>query len=134
MTKKTILSQQSENKNEPAECQTPGKQGNTRLRIRQLREKNKLSQKNLAEYLGCTQQNYSRYETGELELSLGVLERLAFFYETSTDYILGLSDYTDARWNDESYIRIAKSNMEERKRRAMEDGMKKKGRPKKNKE
>ena len=134
MTKKTTLSQQSENTAKPIKRKNAEKQGNTRLRIRQLREKNKLSQKNLAEYLGCTQQNYSRYETGELELSLVVLERLAFFYETSTDYILGLSDYTDARWNDESYIRIAKFNLEERKRKAMEDGMKKKGRPLKNKE
>ena len=134
MTKKTTLSQQSENADVTAKYDKAVIQSSTCLRIKQLRKKNKLSQKNLAEFLGFTQQNYSRYETGELEMSLSVLEKLAFFYETSTDYILGLTDYTDARWNDESFIRIATSKVEELKMKAMADGMKKAGRPRKNKE
>ena len=35
------------------------------------------SKKNLANYLGCTQQTYSRYETGALEPSLVIMEKLA---------------------------------------------------------
>ena len=63
-----------------------------KLRIREMRENSDLFQRNLAEYLGCTQQNYSRYETGELEPSLTVMEKLAEFYGTSVDYLMGLTD------------------------------------------
>ena len=71
------------------------------LRIRMLREDNYLYQRNLAEYLGCTQQTYSRYETGELEPSLIVMERLARFYETSIDYLMGLTNKKEANWSKE---------------------------------
>lgn len=63
-----------------------------KLRIRELRDSNHLYQRQLAEYLHCTQQTYSRYETGELQPSLLVMERLADFYDTSVDYIMGLTD------------------------------------------
>lgn len=72
------------------------------LRIRELREQSNLYQRNLAEYLGCTQQTYSRYETAELEPSLVVLEKLALFYETSVDYIMGLTDIKMNNWNENS--------------------------------
>ncbi len=62
------------------------------LRLKELRSDNHLYQRQLAEYLHCTQQTYSRYETGELQPSLSVLERLAEFYETSVDFILRLTD------------------------------------------
>lgn len=62
------------------------------LRIRSLREDSDLFQKNIAEHLGCSQQTYSRYETGELEPSLQIMEKLAVFYGTSVDYIMGLTD------------------------------------------
>lgn len=62
------------------------------LKIRELRESNHLYQRQLAEYLHCTQQTYSRYETGELQPSLLVMERLSEFYDTSVDYLMGLTD------------------------------------------
>lgn len=62
------------------------------LRLKELRYANHLYQRQLAEYLHCTQQTYSRYETGELQPSLLVMERLAEFYETSVDYIMRLTD------------------------------------------
>ncbi len=62
------------------------------LRIRSMREDSGLFQRNLADHLGCTQQTYSRYETGELEPSLTVMEELAGFYGTSVDYLMGLTD------------------------------------------
>lgn len=39
-----------------------------------------------------SQTGYSKYETGENDIPTQVLIKLAVFYETSTDYILGLSD------------------------------------------
>lgn len=61
-------------------------------RIRELREDNDLLQKHLAEYLHCSQVAYSRYELGTRDIPTQVLIKLAKFYNTSTDYILGLSD------------------------------------------
>ncbi|MBP1561236.1 MAG: helix-turn-helix transcriptional regulator [Oscillospiraceae bacterium] len=63
-----------------------------KLRIRDLREDNDLYQRHIAEYLNCTQQTYSRYETGELEPSLPVMEKLAAYYDTSVDFLMGLTD------------------------------------------
>ncbi|MBC8584533.1 helix-turn-helix domain-containing protein [Youxingia wuxianensis] len=62
------------------------------LRIRDLRDDNDLLQKHLAEYLHCKQQTYSRYETGEVEPPLEVMEKLALYYGTSVDYLMGLTN------------------------------------------
>ena len=61
-------------------------------RIRELREDNDLLQKNLAEYLNCSQVAYSRYELGTRDIPIEVLIALSKFYNVSTDYILGLKD------------------------------------------
>ena len=61
-------------------------------RLRELREENKLLQKNLAEYLHCSQVAYSRYELGARDIPTEVLIKLAEFYNISVDYLLGLSD------------------------------------------
>ncbi len=62
------------------------------LRIRDLREDSDLYQRNLSAYLNVTQQTYSRYETGELNPSAETMAKLSEFYETSVDYLLGLTD------------------------------------------
>ena len=61
-------------------------------RIRELREDNDLLQKHIAEYLHCSQVAYSRYELGARDIPTQVLIELAKFYNTSTDYLLGLTD------------------------------------------
>lgn len=58
-------------------------------RIRKLREDNDLLQRQLAEYLNCSQVAYSRYELGTRDIPTEVLISLADFYNTSTDYLLG---------------------------------------------
>lgn len=62
------------------------------LRIRDLREDNDLTQSQIAKLLGCTQQTYSRYETGEITIDINSLIKLAKFYKTSIDYLVGLSN------------------------------------------
>ena len=59
------------------------------LRIRDLREDNDLTQKQIAEYLLCDQSLYSKYERGERPLPLECAEKLADFYGVSVDYLLG---------------------------------------------
>jgi len=62
------------------------------LKIRDIREDKDLTQKQISQLLNCTQQTYSRYETGEITIDIFNLIKLAEFYNTSTDYLLGLTD------------------------------------------
>lgn len=61
-------------------------------RIRDLREDHDLLQKDIAAYLKCTQVCYSNYEMGKRDTPTDVLKALALFYDTSVDYLLGLTD------------------------------------------
>ncbi|MCH5184145.1 MAG: helix-turn-helix transcriptional regulator [Oscillospiraceae bacterium] len=61
-------------------------------RIRDLREDMDLSQTKIATMLGMSQTGYSKYETGENDIPTAVLIRLALFYGTSIDYLLGQTD------------------------------------------
>ena len=61
-------------------------------RIRDLREDKDLTQKQVAAMLGMSQTGYSKYETGENDIPTHILIKLADFYKTSTDYILGRVD------------------------------------------
>ena len=60
-------------------------------RIRDLREDRDLKQRQLAEYLNCSQQVYSNYELGQRDIPTDVLIRLSDLYEVSVDYLLGLT-------------------------------------------
>jgi len=61
-------------------------------RIRNLREDNDLFQKELAEYLKCSQVTYSRYELGKRDIPTDVLKKLANYFNTSIDYLLDETD------------------------------------------
>ena len=61
-------------------------------RLRDLREDADLNLTQVAKFLGMSQTGYSKYETGENDIPTQVLIKLAGFYKTSTDYILGISD------------------------------------------
>lgn len=61
-------------------------------RIRDLREDNDLTQKYVAEYLSMKQPQYFRYENGTRDIPSDILIKLATLYDTSTDYILGLTN------------------------------------------
>lgn len=63
-----------------------------RLRIRDLREDADLTQREVAEYLMCDQSLYSKYERGERDLPLLAAVKLAQFYHTSVDYLVGLTN------------------------------------------
>lgn len=60
--------------------------------LRTIRKQNKLSQTQVAKILGTTQNQYSKYETGIQELPAHHFVTLAKFYNTTADYLLGLSD------------------------------------------
>ena len=61
-------------------------------RIKDLREDNNKSQKEIAALLGLQQNSYSQIETGTNNLQIDHLVALSRFYNTSTDYLLDLTD------------------------------------------
>ena len=67
-------------------------------RLKDLREDMDMKQSDIAELLGIQQTVYSRYERGFQNIPLPYLLKLADFYDTTTDYILG-------RTNDKSSIK-----------------------------
>ena len=61
-------------------------------RIRNIREDRDIRQRQIAEYLNVSQNTYSQYENGVISLSAETAVKLAEFYGTSVDYLLGLTD------------------------------------------
>lgn len=59
-----------------------------KTRIKELREDNDLTQKEISKYLNISQVAYSYYEINKRSLPIDMLSKLADFYNTSTDYIL----------------------------------------------
>ena len=60
-----------------------------RNRLKDLREDRDLKQAALAEFLQVHQTTYSDYELGKLNIPINVLHKLADYYGTSIDYLLG---------------------------------------------
>lgn len=61
-------------------------------RIRNLREDKDLNQKEIANYLNIHQTTYSSYELGDVNIPIPSLIKLALFYNTSIDYLVGITD------------------------------------------
>ena len=61
-------------------------------RIRDLREDSDKTQIEIADYLNMQRSVYRRYETGEREIPVWAVIKLAQLYHVTTDYLLGLSD------------------------------------------
>lgn len=64
------------------------------MRLKDIREDNDITQQQLAQILHIKQNTYSQYETGQRQLPIDALISIAAFFNTSTDYILGLTDET----------------------------------------
>ena len=65
--------------------------------LKKIREQKQKSQKQIADILNTTQQQYHLYESGKRKLPIDGLIILCNYYNISADYILGLSDFTDIR-------------------------------------
>ena len=61
-------------------------------RLRDLREDADMNQTAVGKYLGMSQTGYSKYETGENDIPTAILIKLAALYQTSVDYLLGITD------------------------------------------
>ncbi|NLP13696.1 MAG: helix-turn-helix transcriptional regulator [Clostridium sp.] len=63
--------------------------------LKQLREENKLSQKDIANFLGITRQAVASYELAKREPDYDVLKKLADYFDVSIDYLLGRANCRD---------------------------------------
>ena len=63
-----------------------------KIRIKDIREDKDLTQKAIATILGIQQNSYSQIENGTNNIQIDHLIKLANFYNTSTDYLLGLTN------------------------------------------
>ena len=64
-------------------------------RLRDLREDKDMNQTQVAKMLGMSQTGYSKYETGENDIPTAILIKLARFYDTSIDYLLGETENSE---------------------------------------
>lgn len=62
------------------------------IRIKDLKEDRDLLQKDVSEFLNVSQTNYSKYELEKINIPINTLKKLALFFDTSIDYLLGLTD------------------------------------------
>lgn len=62
------------------------------VRLRDLREDNDLTQTHIAKLLNIKQNTYSQYESGVRQIPIDALVKLCEFYNTSVDYIIGLTN------------------------------------------
>ncbi len=65
---------------------------NFHTRMKELRNKQGLSQKLLAEQMGCSQQSIAKWETGGATPNPDALSRLADIFSVSVDYLIGRAD------------------------------------------
>lgn len=61
-------------------------------RLKDLREDLELTQNEIAKKFHLSQTNYSKYELEKINIPIELLKKFAIFYNTSTDYILGLTN------------------------------------------
>ena len=64
-------------------------------RLKKLRKKEKLTQKDIATFLNISQPAYQQFESGKKKMNLETMEKLADFFNVSTDYLLGKTDIPD---------------------------------------
>lgn len=61
-------------------------------RLKDCREDRELTQAQVGEALGIDQRVYSNYETGKRQIPVNHLMKLALLYQTSLDYLVGLTN------------------------------------------
>ena len=84
------------------------------IRYKDMREDNDLKQKDIAKLLNTTREQYSKYENGIRYLPIKHLITLTKFYNTSADYLLGLTnEITPYKVNNTNTLRLKELRIKE---------------------
>jgi HTH-type transcriptional regulator, competence development regulator len=78
-------------------------------RIAKLRKEKKLSQYDLAERLGFSRGKLANYEQGSRQPDYDTLEKIADYFEVTTDYLLGRTDKRDGKFEDKKINKVDKT-------------------------
>ncbi len=62
------------------------------LRLKDFREDNDYTQQEIAKLLNCKQNTYQQYESEKRQIPIEALKKLASFYNTSIDYLVGFTN------------------------------------------
>lgn len=62
------------------------------LRLKDFREDNDYTQQEIAKLLNCKQNTYQQYESEKRQIPIDALKKLASFYNTSIDYLVGFTN------------------------------------------
>lgn len=73
-------------------------ENNSLNRLKEIREDKDLIQVKIAKIIGMSQNGYSQYETGTIDISTKVLKKLAKYYNVSIDYLLYMTDERKPYW------------------------------------
>ena len=71
-------------------------------RIRKLREKNNISREDFAKKIDVSYAALSKYETGKRQPDYETLQKIADYFEVSTDFLLGREEKNYPSWGDEA--------------------------------
>jgi HTH-type transcriptional regulator, competence development regulator len=75
-------------------------------RLKALRLQKKLTHQDMADFLGITRQGYSKYENGQSQPDIETINKLAEFFNVTTDYLLGRTDVLETRTEEENTLAI----------------------------
>lgn len=70
-------------------------------RLKALRLQRKLTHQDMADLLGITRQGYSKYENGQSQPDIDTINKLAEFFNVTTDYLLGRTDHPNPSEQDD---------------------------------
>lgn len=70
-------------------------------RLKELRKLKRKTQQDVADYLGITRPAYTAYEQGNRNPDYDLLDKLASYFNVSTDYLLGREDKKNPSWGDQ---------------------------------
>ncbi len=81
--------------------------------IRKLRQEKGITQNELSNYLGLTPKMVSFYELGERFPPYDIINKLADYFEVSTDYLLGRSEIKNPEKLLNNYSKLSLENLKE---------------------
>lgn len=73
-------------------------------RLKELRKKANLTQKDMADYFGTSQPSYQAWESGKRKPNSESLDKIANFFNVSTDYLLGNTDIKNPKIIDDDKL------------------------------
>lgn len=62
------------------------------INLKRLRDEASISQRTLAEAIGVSQQSVNKYENHNIEPDIETMIRIADYFDTSVDYLIGHTD------------------------------------------